>query len=248
MSRSPGSARARAYTTGGGWANVALAVLLVLAACGGATSLPPNAAPAAAPSGDSRPLASEPSSSVTAVPSATPATAEAAQSPAPIPPVTGGPAVVMKPPVPSAMVADLLALGLDAANLPPIEKLEPTALRRVMKLLARSLGARCGDCHAPQRGGDGSDFAAPTRRKKIAAKMWDELVVKLQMADGSALFCDSCHQGRIAQLDRADEKALRTWMGASFVGGLKRKDGMSHDCETCHVHMEMHLLTKWGGG
>ncbi len=190
-----------------------------------------------------------PSTTPAAAPSAAPPTpAAAAQSAAtPIRPATG-PAVVMKPPVPSAMVGDLLALGLDAANLPPIEKLEPTALRRVMKLLARSLGAKCGDCHAPQRGGDGTDFAAPTRRKKIAAKMWDELVAKLQMADGSALFCDSCHQGRIAQLDRADEKALRAWMDASFVGGLRRKDGMTHGCETCHVHMEMDLLTKWGGG
>jgi len=151
----------------------------------------------------------------------------------------------MKAPVSSVLAGELRAIGLDAANLPPLEKLEPTALRRVMKLFARSLGAKCGDCHAGQGTGD---FAAPTRRKKIAAKMWDEFVVKLQMTDASPLFCDSCHQGRIVQLDRTDKKALGRWMDANFVDKLKRKDGADHDCETCHVGKEMHLLTQWGGG
>jgi hypothetical protein len=147
--------------------------------------------------------------------------------------------------MPSALAGELRAIGLDIASLPPLEKLEPTALRRVMKLFARSLGAKCGDCHAAQGTGD---FAAPTRRKKIAAKMWDELVIKLQMSDGSPLFCDSCHQGRIVQLDRTDKTALGHWMQASFVDSLKRRDGADHNCETCHVGKEMHLLSKWGGG
>jgi len=64
----------------------------------------------------------------------------------------------MKAPIPTAMIDDLRALGLDAKNLPPIEKLEPRTLRGVMKLMAKSLGVRCGDCH--QEG----DFAAPTRK------------------------------------------------------------------------------------
>jgi hypothetical protein len=140
------------------------------------------------------------------------------------------------------MLGELSAIGLDAAALPRIEKLEPTALRRVMKLFARSLGVKCADCHAT------GDFAAPTRRKKIAAKMWDELVIKLQMSDGTPLFCDSCHQGRVVQLDRRDKKALREWMDANFVDKLKRRDGQEHACESCHVGMEMKLLTKWGGG
>jgi hypothetical protein len=151
------------------------------------------------------------------------------------------------------MVGELSAIGLDAAHLPPLEKVDPKALRRVMKLFARALGAKCGDCHASASqeqgaGQAGGDFAAPTRRKKIAAKMWDELAVKLQMSDGSPLFCDSCHQGRIVQLDRTDKKALGRWMDANFVDKLKRRDGLDHGCETCHVDMEMHLLTKWGGG
>src|SRR5262249_49061554 len=104
------------------------------------------------------------------------------------------------------------------------------------------LGAKCGDCHLE------GDFAAPTRRKKIAAKMWDEFTAKLSMAaDSSPVFCDSCHQGRVVQLDRRDKKALGQWMDANFVDKLKRKDGKDHGCETCHVAMEMTFLTKWGG-
>jgi hypothetical protein len=146
----------------------------------------------------------------------------------------------MKAPVASAMGADLAALGIDAKSLPPIEKLDPKALRGVMKLFARSLGGKCADCHAE------GDFAAPTRRKKIAAKMWNEFAAKMTLADGSPLFCDSCHQGRIVQLDRTDKKALAKWMDASFVGGLRQKNGKSTECETCHVGMEMKFLTIWG--
>ncbi len=152
-------------------------------------------------------------------------------------------AVEMKPVVPTAMADDLRALGLDAKNLPPIEKLEPRTLRGVMKLMAKSLGVKCGDCH--QEG----DFAAPTRRKKIAAHMWDEFATKLVMGDGpasSALFCDSCHQGRTQLLDRRDKKALSQWMDDNFVTKLSRKDGKSEECESCHVDMDMHFLAKWG--
>jgi hypothetical protein len=109
-----------------------------------------------------------------------------------------------------------------------------------MKLLARSLGVKCGDCH------QAGDFAAPTRRKKIATLMWDEFAAKLAMTDGGALFCDSCHQGRIVQLDRHDKKALAAWMDDNFVTRLMRKDGQRHECETCHVNMDMTFLATWG--
>lgn len=149
------------------------------------------------------------------------------------------PIVEMKPPRASAMAADLESLRLDVNALPPIEKLEPTALRGVMKLLARSLGVKCAHCHQ-----DG-DFAAPTPQKRVAAKMWDEFVVKLAMADSSPLFCDSCHQGRVKQLDRGDKKRLARWMDDNFVHGLNRKDAVDHACETCHVDMDMTFLTQW---
>ena len=81
-----------------------------------------------------------------------------------------------------------------------------------MKLMARSLGIKCPDCHVE------GDFAATTRRKRIAARMWDEFAAKVTVGDGSPIFCDSCHQGRITLLDRTDKKALAKWMDASFVG------------------------------
>ncbi len=148
--------------------------------------------------------------------------------------------VEMKTPVPSAVGAELVSLGLDPKDLPPIEKLEPRALRGVMKIIAKSLGVRCADCH--QEG----DFAAPTRRKKIAARMWNELAARLTAADGSPLFCDSCHQGRIKLLDRSDKKALGKWMQTAFVDGLARKDGQPQKCESCHVGWDMTFLTSWG--
>jgi hypothetical protein len=242
-----------------GGADWLLALLLggaaLIAACGGGlSSPPPNVAPANATNASSGagepPAAASTGASMGGAPNvpAQNGTVGPANSASAVPPPVAPVAVEMKSPVPSAMVGELAAMGLDAAHLPPIEKVDPKALRRVMKLLARALGAKCGDCHAVQEGQAGGDFAAPTRRKKIAAKMWDELAVKLQMSDGSPLFCDSCHQGRIVQLDRTDKKALGRWMDANFVDKLKRRDGREHDCETCHVDMEMHLLTKWGGG
>jgi hypothetical protein len=177
--------------------------------------------------------------SATAAPS--PSASASSSSPLPTTATTTAVPVEMKAPIASALGPDLQAIGIDAANLPPIEKLEPKALRGVMKLMAKSLGFKCADCHAE------GDFAAPTRRKKIAANMWDEFAAKTTLGDGSLLFCDSCHQGRSKLLDRTDKKALGRWMDASFVGLLKRKDGKATECETCHVDMEMHLLTKWGG-
>jgi hypothetical protein len=205
-------------------------MMLVLAACGGGVGQ--TSGPQAPP----QPFASAPQ----AASAASSALAPAASSGAPAVAGILAPPIEMKSPMASAIVADLQALGLDAKNLPPIEKLEPKVLRSVMKSLAKALGVRCGDCH--QEG----DFAAPTRRKRIAAHMWDEFAGKLAMADGSPLFCDSCHQGRIQLLDRHDKKALSKWMDANFVDKLQRKDGKSHECETCHHDMDMQFLSKWG--
>ena len=149
--------------------------------------------------------------------------------------------IEMKGPVPTAMADALRDLGLDPKKLPPMEKLEPRALRGAMKLLAKSLGAKCVDSHTE------GDFAAPTRRKKIAAHMWDDFAARLSMADGSPLFCDSCHQGRIRQLDRRDKKALAGWMDQNFVAKLAGSGARPVECETCHVDMEMLFLAKWGG-
>jgi Cytochrome c7 and related cytochrome c len=205
--------------------------MLVLFACGGGAQVanPALAAGATAPSA----VAGESPTSSASVPG--PA------APGPLSPGVGA-TVLMKSPVASAMQAELKALALDPNDLPPIEKIDAKALRGVMKLIAKSLGAKCADCHAE------GDFALPTPRKKVAAKMWDEFVVKLAFAaDGSPLFCDSCHQGHTKELDRTDKKALAKWMDANFVGPIKRKDGKDHDCETCHVNMEMRFISRWAG-
>jgi Cytochrome c7 and related cytochrome c len=223
--------------------HAALAACLLAVACfacggGAGGAAPPQVAPAPGASGEP------------AAPAASAALPGGGVQPAPSGSAASGPlgppavAVDMKSPISTAMVDDLKALGLDAKNLPPIEKLEPRALRGVMKIMAKSLGVRCGDCH--QEG----DFAAPTRRKKIAAHMWDEFAVKLSLGDGQGqpapLFCDSCHQGRTTLLDRRDKKALSKWMDDNFASKLQRKDGKSEECESCHVDMEMHFLAQWG--
>jgi hypothetical protein len=218
--------------------SLALHLCLVLAllsgaACGGAAGGGPTGqVPGSLESASATPTASAPPSASGTTTAPVPTTATTTTTAVP---------VEMKAPIPSALGPDLQAIGIDAKNLPPIEKLEPKALRGVMKLMAKSLGFKCADCHAE------GDFAAPTRRKKIAAKMWDEFAAKTTLADGSLLFCDSCHQGRTQLLDRRDKKSLGKWMDASFVDGLKRKDGKATECETCHVDQEMHLLAKWAG-
>jgi hypothetical protein len=181
-----------------------------------------------------------PSAAPPSVASAAPSASGASAPSGPLPSTS---AIEMKPVVPTAMVDELHALGLDLAKLPPIEKLEPRTLRGVMKLMAKSLGLKCNDCHQ-----DG-DYAAQTRRKKIAAHMWDEFAAKLALASpggvDAPLFCDSCHQGRVQLLDRRDKKALSKWMDENFVVKLDRRDGKAVECETCHVDMDMHFLSKW---
>jgi len=211
---------------------------IVAAACGGAAQNGPAIGSTTPTASESATPTPTPTGTATATPTATGTATGTATATAT---ATATPEVIeMKAPIPSGMVADLQALGLDPKNLPPIEKLEPKTLRGVMKLLAKSLGAKCGDCHTE------GDFAAQTKRKKIAAKMWDEFVAKLSL-QGQPLFCDSCHQGRIKELDRSDKKALGKWMDANFAQKLVRKDGKDEACESCHVDWDMTFLTKWGG-
>jgi len=140
------------------------------------------------------------------------------------------------------MLADLQAIGLDAKNLPPLKKLEPEKLRKVMKLFTRSLGAKCNDCHT-------EPMDAMTPRKRAAEQMWNHFVRGLAMADDSPVFCDSCHQGSFRILDRRDKKATEKWMDDSYVDKLKRKDGQENDCATCHGEAaEYHFVELWKQG
>lgn len=244
--------RPRTVRASTSWTSGVLAAVLIaaaVAACGGAAGPAAPSQVGPAPSGAE---ATAPPGAASGAPGAPPAnaasTAASANAVSPAPSALAVEMVEMNPVVPTAMVEDLRALGLDAKSLPPIEKLEPRTLRGVMKLMARSLGLKCNDCH------EEGDFAAPTRRKKIAAHMWDEFAAKFALGGGDALsgatdapiFCDSCHQGRVQLLDRRDKKALSKWMDENFVTRLDRHDGKAVECETCHVDMEMHFLAKWG--
>jgi hypothetical protein len=133
----------------------------------------------------------------------------------------------MRPPTATELGPQLQAIGLDPKNLPPLSKLAPEQLRKVMPLFAKSLGVKCTACHV---------FENPekTPRMKVAAQMWEHFARTLAISTGEPIFCDSCHHGSLAVLDRTDKTALATWMKDNFVTPLARVDGKDHGCATCH--------------
>lgn len=126
------------------------------------------------------------------------------------------------------MEAELREIGLDPRDLPPLSKMDPAMLRKVMKPFAKSLGVQCSHCH------DTKSFKAPTPNKKIATHMWNDFVRGLAFQDGSPLFCDSCHGGKATFLDRSQMPALAEYMTANYVSLLARTDKKEHGCATCH--------------
>ena len=111
-------------------------------------------------------------------------------------PARPGTPVALTAVVPTQLDKKLVALGLDPAHLPPLDRLQPNVLRKVMKLFVQSLGVQCTTCHSDD------DFGAPTPQKAIATHMWNDIVRRIQRSDGGPVFCDSCHQGRSKLLDR----------------------------------------------
>jgi hypothetical protein len=146
----------------------------------------------------------------------------------------------MKVPSASAMAEDLKKLGIDPLHPPPLSKLSPDVIRKLMPTFAKSLGVKCDACH------DVNNFKAWTPDKRVAAQMWQHFVVGLTLEDGSPLYCDSCHGGKSEFLDRNDKKALSAWMDANYVSKLKRADKKDHSCETCHGDpFEPKFLAAW---
>jgi hypothetical protein len=131
-------------------------------------------------------------------------------------------------PVATSLTADLQRAGLTAGSLPALDSLDDNTRIKVMKTFTKALGVQCNFCH------DTSDFSLPTPRKKIAARMWSDFVLGLQLKSGGAMYCDSCHGGKPDFLDRSSEPVLEQWMSDNFVGKLKRTDGADHSCDTCH--------------
>jgi hypothetical protein len=146
-----------------------------------------------------------------------------------------------------SILAALKSANVDIAALPDdlgeIAK-SPSKLKAVMKTFTIALGTTCDGCHA--KNGSKIDYEAVTPKKNVAKKMWTSFVRGLQKKDGSALYCDSCHQGKMEFLDRADPKALGAWMKNNFVEKLARRDGAEHACATCHGEpFDGDILAAW---
>lgn len=146
----------------------------------------------------------------------------------------------MRPVRATELGATLQAVGLDPKNLPAFHSLTPPQLDKVMETFTRSLGIECSDCHE-------ANYAAPTRAKRIAARMWDQMVrPNPTLVGGGTVYCDSCHQGQEHYLDRTDRNALELYMSDSFTSQLKRVDQKEMECETCHGDpAEPKILAKW---
>ena len=141
---------------------------------------------------------------------------------------------------PTGMAGALAAAGLDVRHLPPLEQLTPTQKQRVMRTFTESLGVPCLGCHAEDA------FVADTRRKRIAKRMYNEMVRALTLRDGEPVYCDTCHDGTMYMLDRHDATKLTKHMSETLVGQFARVDGRVHDCTTCHGEPpDYHMLTTW---
>jgi hypothetical protein len=138
------------------------------------------------------------------------------------------------------MAAALAQAGLSVADLPPLQTLAPGPRQRVMRTFTEALGVPCVGCHAE------NSFKADTRRKRVARRMWDDLVRVFQTKDGAPVYCDSCHDGALFHLDRHEPAETAAYMSRFMVGALRRNDGRTHDCTTCHGDPpDFTLLATW---
>ncbi len=213
----------------------ALVALLVMssialasfAACGGQEQRPPQSpGQESPPSTSASPPGAPPTSAAPGAPSSG-ASSTSSASP-PVAPAVAPPVVVMRPLGPTAMLPELVAIGLDPRRLPTLERMDPEKLRKLMPSFNRALGVQCTACHIAD------DFHASTRNMKISRHMWNDFVRGLATLDGAPVYCDSCHQGRTRLIDRHDKKALARWMQAELVDKVGRTDRKAHGCETCH--------------
>lgn len=164
-----------------------------------------------------------------AVEPTTPAPTATGDAPAPAP-KSGSSTVQPVPIQKSELAAKVKALGIDLTKAPELGKIPMGKKKKLMPLFQKSLGMKaCTGCHV-----DG-DFKAETKNIKIARGMWNNYVSKLRMDDGSALFCDSCHNGNEHMIPRGDDDAVQKLMTEQYEGKLSRVDGEEHSCSTCHT-------------
>ena len=124
--------------------------------------------------------------------------------------------------VPSKMIADIKAIGIDLANPGDLAKMDMSKKKKLMPFFVKALGmSGCDGCHVA------GDFKAATHNKQMASSMWNHFVKDLRANGGGAMFCDSCHQGKQKLLDRSDKKALSKFMIANYEDKLaaRRQEG-----------------------
>lgn len=162
-------------------------------------------------------------------------------------PVTPSTTLPLRDAIDPKILSTLSTGGVDIKALPDdLDTIaaDRTKLHAVMTSFTIALGTTCEGCHV--KAGTKVDFAADSPKKKIAKGMWTNFVRALKKQDGSAIYCDSCHQGKMQFLDRADNRSLGAWMKDNFVSKLVRVDGKDHSCKTCHGDpFDGSFIEKW---
>jgi hypothetical protein len=215
--------------------------LALAAACGGAQTPEPTSPTDPAGTGTAAPTSPAPTSTA-------PMTGDAGATTAP--PTTSPARAETRPITPTEMGPALKELGIDVKRLPPLNKIPPDKIRKVMNTFTKALGTKCDGCH------DIDDFKKATPNKKVAARMWNEFVRGFEMEGGGAVYCDSCHGGGQGNGKETGSmtflvrdpglKALSKWMDENMVSKLKKTNGQPHSCETCHGDpMEGKFLHTW---
>lgn len=221
---------------------VSLAAAAIVAACGPATPTsevptPGTAMPSGTPSVPEVPPTAPPTSTAQTPPTAPPTST--AQTPPTPPPGPGA----NQPVAASALLADVLKTGVDMKKIVELEKIPLATKKKIMPFFVKALGyENCSGCHVE------GDFKKETRNMKIARGMWNHFVKDLRDQKGGAIFCDSCHGGKHALLDRAHRDSVKKFMESDYVGKFTRADKKDQECGTCHGDaMELKIIEKlWG--
>jgi hypothetical protein len=145
-----------------------------------------------------------------------------------------GPPGFLAPVSRSYLYEELASQGIHPETLGPLNDIsDRRTLLAVMNTFTRALGVKCSFCH------DTNNFAASTPRKAVAAYMWTHFVGELQLVDGRAVYCDSCHHASAVFLHRntSARTQLVHYMQTEYVDSLRRRDGAEHGCRTCHGPM-----------
>lgn len=134
----------------------------------------------------------------------------------------------------ASVAAALAKGGVDVTRLPAdMGDLTKTQRTAVMNSFTAALGGDCTGCHSTDAAGH-PDFSAETPNMAVTRKMWTTFVTGMTLRDGSAVYCDTCHQGKVDFLDRSNGKAMSNWMQKYFVDGLQQANKTANTCATCH--------------